>query len=257
MLSSDPHEFQTQAIEVGRNLSAEWRQYWAKSQQLNSDHLPDSSLAVIAGLAAHVDKLAEHGFDLIEQGEWLVAMPIIRSAYECAIRAQWIQQVPDAGVNFLAEDTRQMRNLSDTLGNAKSQTMQETAEKMAHRIVEDFGRPSDQARRFNEACNDLEAGGVDSYVYYKAMSNLCHPSVLLVEQYIEERGDSIHLLDAAKPDGGSAWAGFLSASLVWATAVVEFNARDRDFRSAVRRAATTLSVPFVMHMSKGARKRNT
>lgn len=257
MLSSDPEEFQAQAVEVGRVLSAAWREYWGKGQELHSGHLAQNSLGVVAGLAVHVDKLAEQGFNLIEQGEWLVAMPIVRSAYECAIRAQWINQVPDGGDGFFAEDSRQVRNYAKTLSQATSATMRDAAGKISHRIVEEYGDPFQQARRFDLACSDLEPGGADAYAIYRAMSHFSHPSVLLVDQYLEDRGDSVRVRSRAESGGGPVWAGMLAASLVWATAVVEFHARDKAFRSAVRSAATELSVEFVLKMSDDARRRNS
>lgn len=257
MLPSDPHEFQAQAIEEGRNLSSAWRTYWAKHQHLESDRLSDSSLAVIAGLAAHVDKLAEQGFNLIEQGEWLVAMPLVRTAYECAIRAQWLQQVPDAGKSFLAEDSRQMKNFLKTLTESDNATMLNAAGAMAHRVVDEFGKSTAQAKRFDKACDDLDGAGVEAYAYYRAMSTYCHPSVILAEQYMEDHGHSVRLLDTAKSDGAGAWAALLSASLVWATAVVEFSARDAQFKREIRRAATALSAPFVMQPSPEARRRSS
>ena len=256
VLSQDPVEFQSQAIDVGRTLSDAWGVYWAKGQELASDHLPQNHVAVIAGLAAHVNGLATAGFDLFERGDWLVAMPIVRSAYECAIRAQWINQVPDAGDGFLAEDSRQMGNYERTLSEAQSETMRDAASRISHRIVSDYGDATSEARRFDLACRDLEPAGVDAYAIYRALSQYVHPSVLLVDQYLRDREGSVEVLASARRGGGSVWAGILASSLVWATSVVEFHARDREFKRATRAAAGQLSIEPILKMSDAGWLRN-
>jgi hypothetical protein len=65
-----------------------------------------SRAVAVWGLAAHTHRLASAILDLCRAGKALEAVPAARSAYEAALKAHWIGQIPEGVQVFLLDGMR-------------------------------------------------------------------------------------------------------------------------------------------------------
>ena len=143
--------------------------------------------AIAFALASQAHHSATAALQLLQQGRSLVAMPLVRMTYECAIDAHWVSQEPDAAKAFMNEDMRQRRNLAQQLRKASG--LGHLAAPIEAQLLDELETNSN-ARHFSTICADLSPGGDDAYAAYRMMSQYSHPSILIADAYVLEGDDA-------------------------------------------------------------------
>jgi len=249
-------------VQLGRDLVIAWVEpsgveYIVKTARMQGmAHVP-----TVHGLAAHTHTLGRAALDLYERGQMVAAMPIVRACYEAGLRAQWIAQSKDAIAAFANEDLRNRKNTARLMREGASDLFRGSADKLAHLYIDALDSSVDaQARNFESMCSDLTPGGPDMYLVYRAMSMEAHPSIMVVDQYLDERPDSesgVALLSVAKRSGGEVWLLMVVASMVWSARALDFFIEGRPRRNELRRAAQQLGVAEFFELTPDAKRRES
>ena len=211
----------------------------------------------VHSLAAHVHRLYVPATRLLDEGWVIEALPLIRAAYEMALTAHWIAQVDDGANAFMNEDVRQRRGLEQTAQLGLSAEV--LAGGSVHGIDLDPLETSaaGSARNFEQLCRDLTPGGANAYFHYRALSMYSHPSVALVDEYLQPdaSGNFVGLRISAKERDAAPWRGLLVAALLWAGRAVDYFDMSHVRRSELRAVARELGIAGELHPTPGARLR--
>lgn len=84
----------------------------------------------VLALAHHIRRLCEAALDVIDTHGTLVAVPTIRSGFECALTAMWIAQSKDAAQAWMAQDPSTRRAIQRSLRAADSEQLRRAADKL-------------------------------------------------------------------------------------------------------------------------------
>ncbi|WP_281033090.1 DUF5677 domain-containing protein [Nocardia jiangxiensis] len=209
----------------------------------------------MVGLASHVTALARAVVTLLDHSaNELVAMPLIREAFEGAITAHWLTQVPDGMQAFAAEYERKRTALATDLQRAQSAPFRAGANMVAAQVLPvKPSKSTSQARNFSQMCEDLALAGVDAYVYYRLASEQSHPSMLVVDQYFDNGKDGIELRIVPRTTvADSGWLFLTAASVVWAHMAVNYCDAPRRRRSELRAIARRLQIEPELKLSDAA-----
>ncbi|WP_373278573.1 DUF5677 domain-containing protein [Gordonia sputi] len=210
------------------------------------------------GLASHTVDLAEAARDLTSSSSHssgLVAMPLVRAAFEGAITAQWLVHVPDAIEAWVNEHSRLTTNLVKGLSESSSADFRDAAGDVErNRVLNSLPTTSTtQARKFNEMCEDLQMP-IDAYTYFRLVSQYAHPSVECVDLYMDRSSsapDAILLRRHARVDF-SGWLHLLALSVLWAIAAASTCDKARRTRSEIQAYGRALSVEPWLKLSDQA-----
>ncbi|WP_206448805.1 DUF5677 domain-containing protein [Agrococcus sp. KRD186] len=216
----------------------------------------------VVGLARHVHETTRAIRLLLDNGHLNAAVPLVRLVYECALTATWLVQSEDHnGIKaFLHEYTRQQSNLQSALTRAVSATFRSSRGAVADTNMDEYLGSSDNARRFDLICEDLEPGGADAYIFYKILSSISHAGVRLVDLYFSAppRGQVVppprQIPDA--PLDPELLLFLASASMVWSGRAVSYISKNKTYRSMLRRAARQLEIKAELHLSAAYSKRH-
>jgi hypothetical protein len=215
-------------------------------------------LAAIFALTAHVHRLFPVASRLLDEGCVLEAIPLIRTAYECALTAHWLAQVDDGAEAFMNRDVRSRAAAERTAQKAVSEVLRNGGPIAGADLDKLETSAMGPAESFEQLCDDLTPGGADAYFHYRAMSMYQHPSVLLVDQYLSLSDDgtdfaAFHREPRAQESG--AWRGLLTSSLIWSGRALDFFDGAHTRRSVLRRVAKELGTPDVLRLSAKAQGR--
>jgi len=210
-------------------------------------------LALAHGLCAHVHYLAGPALDLLDKGQVLASLPLVRACFESAVTAQWVTQTTDGAPAFVNEDVRQRRAQVQTLEKAISQVFREAAPEVAANLVDPL-ETSATAKGFHNLCNDLVPGGADAYSIYRMLSQYSHASVLVIDEYLQatDTGPGLALRTAPVEPNGATWTNVLAAALVWAGRAIDYLDKDHVRRSELRAAAASLGITSELQLSEAA-----
>lgn len=221
----------------------------------------EKSTRVLA-LAHHVRRLGAGALDLIDSHGPLVAVPTIRSGYECALTAMWIAQSTDAVQAWIAQDPAMRRAMQKSLRAADGEQLRRAAEKVVG--TDPLGIESNsgtQADKIVEMLDDFD-GGRDLYVHYRLLCGFTHASPMLTDYYLG--------LDPSPGSNGYAFVPtpeepdrtplvlFIAASMLWALSAMRFirknknDAGSKALRSRLRGAARELGMPSEYHLTAKA-----
>lgn len=215
-------------------------------------------LASVFALTAHVHSVFVPAARLLDEGCVVEAIPLIRTAYECALTAHWIAQVDDGAEAFLNKDIKSRQRAERTAQAAVSEALRNGGPIAGADLDELETSAGGPAGDFKQLCDDLTPGGADAYFHYRAMSMYTHPAALLVDQYLTLSDDGIdfaafHIQPKEKESG--AWRGLLTASLIWSGRAVDYFDGSHQRRSELISAAKTLSVAETLQLTEKARTR--
>jgi hypothetical protein len=248
------HDEQKRASAVARGLLTGW---YARADSplvgTRKRKFHQQQLALAHGLCAHVHYLAGPALDLLDKGQVLAALPLVRSCFESAITAQWVTQTTDGAPAFVNEDVRQRRAHVQTLEKAVSRVFREAAPEVAANLIDPL-ETNATAKGFHNVCNDLVPGGADSYSIYRVLSQFSHASVVVIDSYLQatDTGPGLALRTGPVEPNAATWTTMLAASLVWAGRAVDYLDRDRIRRSELRAAATCLGITSELKLSEAA-----
>lgn len=259
-VTDEPERIDEDAIRsIGEDLLSSWHAQGDKFTAGRRERgWTGHQVASVFALTAHVHRVYVPAARLLDEGLVIEAIPLIRTAYECALTAHWLAQVDDGAEAFLNNDVRSRAAAERTAQKAVSEALREGGPIAGADLAELETSAGGPARNFEQLCDDLTPGGADAYFHYRAMSMYQHPSVLLVDQYLSlsEEGTNIAAFHMQpKPQESGAWRGLLTASLIWSGRAVDFFDGAHKRRSALRRAAQDLGVVEVLHLSDRAQAR--
>jgi Family of unknown function (DUF5677) len=217
-----------------------------------------AQIAVTLGLVRHTHLLGHAALSLLDADNGLAAAPLVRSMYECALTAQWVAQVDGAQEAFFAKQTKQRRNLLESMKSLSLPSVQpgELDEAMSA-LDEDKAQKVRLSATFAAICDALQPGGKQAYAHYRMMSQLSHPSDILLDHYLGVAETAAGIGRKVPPEQVSrtAWAVLALASLVWAGQAVEYSNQRRPRRALIRRVATRLQIEPVLRSSGPAGSR--
>lgn len=201
--------------------------------------------AVVLALTSHVTETARAVTTLFKSGaDDLVVIPLVRTAYETALTAHWLAQVPDATAAFINEDARSRKSLLLDLPKARGAVFRGSVAAIQRHVVPPLNTKSaSQARSFAQMCEDLNQAGVDAYIYYRVACGLTHPSVLVADQYLERRTAQDIVVRGSSHPQGDVWLFLTASSVVWAQAAANFCDTARTRRNTLRRYSRELGIP--------------
>ncbi|MGI8458202.1 MAG: DUF5677 domain-containing protein [Propionibacteriaceae bacterium] len=244
-------------VALGRDLISSWMV--DRPSVLVRNH-PAHRVAIVHGLCAHAHHLARPALDLIENGDALSAVSLVRTIYEGALTAHWTVQVRDASEAFILEENRQRSKLRRSVtASSIASSFAEGAALTAHGDAAQHAietTSATQAQHFKHLTNDLAPGGSDAYTYYGFLSHLTHASGMTAEHYVEltEASPGVRLLQSPKrkPLEADWLAFFIAASLVWAGRARDMIELDHPRRKELRQAARRLGIAVELQPSQAA-----
>lgn len=252
-------------LAIARELLKSWeiRGELASIKVRNSRARPIAEYPMLHGLASHCHRVASAALRLIEDGLVLEAVPLIRTAYECAITAQWIAQTPDA---FAAVSQRAVRTHDAYLRTVESAGLRSRLDdeqpdphpEAVEAIRSMETSATGGASNFEQLCMDLRPVGQQGYALYRIMSSLSHATVASADRYMAfDDGPGLGLtlmLEPRQPDTTS-WLGILLSAMIWAGRAVDFREKEHTRRNQLRRLAREIGTVDVLQPSEQARLR--
>jgi hypothetical protein len=235
-------------IEINDALRDGWNHHlYADQGEVNLPRAAEHPMtaAIVLALTSQVTETSAAAITLIRSGAAeLVVMPLVRTAYETALTAHWLAQVPDATPAFINEDVRSRRSLAKDLPKARGETFRASVASVERQTIPKLTTGSAvQARNFRDMCVDLDQAGMDAYIYYRLACALVHPSVMVADQYLEKGTDEDIIVRGSSHPQGDAWLFLATASVVWAQAAANFCDKNRTRRSELRKFAKELGIP--------------
>lgn len=242
-------------VGLGRSLIFSWM---ADRPGMMVRGHPAHRVAIVHGLCAHTHHLAGPALDLIERGDALSAVSLVRTIYEGALTAHWTVQVRDASEAFILEEERQRSTLrtsvtASSIASSFADGSVPTADGGAvEREIETTSAM--QARYFKQLAHDLAPGGSDAYTYYQFLSHLTHASGMIADHYVEETdaAPGVRLLKSPRPLEPEWLAFFVAASLVWAGRARDMIEVEHPRRTELRQAAKRLGIATELQPSQVA-----
>lgn len=216
----------------------------------------------VIGLTRHVHETARAIDLLISSGHINSAVPLVRLVYECALTATWlVQSENEDGVKaFMHEYTRQQKSLQSTLERAVTATFRSQWKDVADTDMSSYIGSADNARRFDQICEDLAPGGTDAYVYYRMLSGASHAGVRVVDLYFSPPPvGEIMPPPRQRPDtafDGTFLQFLTNAAMVWGGRAVSYLSKNPSYRRTLRNAATQLEITSEIALSDVYRTRH-
>lgn len=141
--------------------------------------------ALLLGYCAHVMQLSRSIRLLLTAGHVVQAMPLVRMAYECALKQNWVyltgEDAPRAISNLYGRGRKSMRL---TMRESKIPYLIEASDTIAGTDQAEVETNSfEQAKNFERMVEDFD-GGNDLYTYYRMLSEYSHPSVTVADLYL-------------------------------------------------------------------------
>jgi hypothetical protein len=220
-------------------------------------------VGTVYALAAHTHKLGFAVLEMRKAGFTIEVIPLVRAAYEAALTASWIAQVPDALPAYLNRNHNQQKALRDTIQKAGWASGRQVipADELEPYLVSDLSKGG--ANYVNKLCDDF-AGGDGMYGLYRGLSWMTHPTAAVTDMYLEMReGNDIPVLHTTARtdlDGPSmvTWLHVLCSSLVWSARALNLIDAERassNERRRLRDAAKTLHVNEFLRVTQNAKFR--
>lgn len=208
----------------------------------------------------HAVETAHAGVELIVSGRDLVAMPLVRSAYESAITAQWLVHSEIAIGAFLKEDVRQRRNMSRKMAQSAFESVRESASQFTHTNEPDIEKllaATEEGRYMEQRCEVFQ-GGLDLYNYYRLMSSLVHPGATLADFYCQTNEESqlgVSLVTEPASLDTDGWIYFSIVSAVWGLRALDHVDQNRRDREHLRRIARELGFIETLKLTPEAERK--
>lgn len=220
-----------------------------KPPQANSRYpVSDSLMVSVIALATHTHALTRAARVLLSDGSLVrQAAPIVRSALENALTAQWLYQYGAEALDaFLNENTRQGTNLVRSIQTEGWFAAGEapTLSNPVPSLVDDAGRS------FQRRCSDLTSG--PAYTIYRVLSSLSHPGGATVTHYARfSEPPAIVLRPPPAEEEKVLMRWTCAVACVWAGRVTDLNDRNHPKRQFYRSLARELGTNDLMQKTEG------
>jgi hypothetical protein len=206
---------------------------------------------MIYALVVHAHRLGGAVESLLSAGFTVEAVPSIRAAFEAAVSAAWIQQVPDALPAFLNRNHSQQQAMRDTAARAGWAATREAEPIPADEIAayEVSASSTGSARSVEAMCRDMNADAA-AYSLYRGLSWFTHPTAMVADLYLHlpEGANRPTLLRTTKDENGDfmlPWLHIMCSTLVWAARTLNLIDKSRSRsgdRQRLREAAAQLRI---------------
>jgi len=222
-----------------------------------------ATVGTVHAVAAHAHKLGYAVVALLDAGFTIEIIPLVRAAYESALTASWIAQVPDALPAYLNRNHRQQQALRDTIHQAG---WMEGDQKIPADELEPYlvsGLSKGGASHVVRLCADFLVGDA-MYAVYRGLSWMTHPTAAVTDYYLEIReGAAIPVLHTTAKTGDEGpllvtWVHILCSSLVWSARALNLIDADRASstdRGRLRDAARELGINEFLGVTPNAKFR--
>ncbi|GAA1928146.1 hypothetical protein GCM10009737_32500 [Nocardioides lentus] len=239
---------QTQLIEMGRELlvrTADWKP--AGVLEIKSSRM--SSLAhgpIVHGLARHGLRAGSAALDLHERGLHIEAMPLSRTAWEFGVTAMWVANSREGAAAIHEESRRLHTYLLQGMQDLPGIDPFDVAQRVGAIYGDEQATSAkSQARRFHDRCLALGRIGEQGYTVYRAMSAYCHPSIFLVDKYLEPSDSEagVKLRHTPVDTEARAWVYLTVMAMMWAARSFDVMTFDHPHREYLRQFAHRLETP--------------
>lgn len=263
ILSVTEREFTDERV---RALLVELLDGWARDRGRDQGFSSEAQMAVVGtvyALAAHAHKLGDAVLNLSDAGFTIETIPLIRAAYEAAITASWIAQVPDALPAYLNRNHSQQKTLRDAVRKAGWTAGREAipADALEPYLV---SKPSKVGASYIEKlCSDFLTGD-GMYSLYRGLSWMTHPTAAVTDLYLEmKQGSQVPVLHtSARVDQDRefmvTWLHTMCSSLVWSARALNLIDAERaasNDRKRLRQAAKKLGISEFLAVKPDAKFR--
>ncbi|GAB2865358.1 hypothetical protein GCM10027200_77320 [Lentzea nigeriaca] len=221
-----------------------------RQPEIRKDSTADTNqLLTVFGLAANAHRLGRAALTLFRAGHRSEALPTVRAIYEHALTTQWLALHAAATTALVNEYGRNRANMARTLRQAGTKDMVEAAEHLENDAWEKIPTDSDQqARQFQELCDDLEPAGSEAYFYYRLMSSLSHPTGKVVDEYLTDNPITLHLEPKNDTLGGH-WIFFTCVGILLCATAVDLLEDGNPRQEELSQVGQTLGTPHMLRLS--------
>ena len=213
-------------------------------------------VAIIGGFNEHVHQLARAITQLHRNDLAFESFALVRSAFECAVTAQWVGHNPLAPSALATEYTRMRQVTKATMAKSATKVFAEGA----RGIVVDSPPPlgatlKDRARNFERLCGDFAPEGNDLYLLYRILSEPSHASFAILDHNVEvdpSTGDLTLLRQRGQgmPPGFLLWMS--ASSVIWSDMAMNYLERDKARRNELRAFAHKVNTVSELTMTPKA-----
>lgn len=241
-----------------RELLNELLDRWERGARMTTGRrgAGEDQVTVTFALATHVHRLAATVLLLQDHDRGLESFPLVRSAFEHALTAQWLAQYPHGIHGFVNESLRQNKNLLTTV----AQTGWASAVELLDQVdaVAPTKHPADDAaRHIKQLCDDLVPAGTQAYTMYRILCQYTHPTPRIVESYISRNPLIAHSFPAGYQETDNAmWLFFTCASTIWAARAFDMLEDGHPRSKELRKAAKRLEIPPQFQLSPALQQRD-
>lgn len=253
---SDPKPPIDLPIETYRGVISDLLAAWDSLERHETRTAKVPTASIVFALTAQAHSMAKAAVYLWDGGYLVESMPVVRTCFESAIYAVWVQQHGQAGVEaYLHERARVSEALVEQCDKAGVPVPDEIREAVSTAPQRDL-RPKPerrekqlkaQARKIDQACGSLR-GGTGIYLLYRQLSDETHASIGLIRHFVRSPGDEIRAIK--QPDSGVGAqllaASLAAVSLVWAGRALSELGMHKPNKPILRAAARKLGVPPVL-----------
>lgn len=195
-------------------------------------------LRIVAGLCADVHEQARTALVLWDSKMVFQSAPLVRVAFESAMRAAWTAEY--GADEFLADAER-----SSYLHLQQAKRSLPRLSPAAQEMLDEFASSEETRRKatsMEALCRKIHEGD-GLYLIYRMLSGQCHPGWPIVGRHMEQRDGVLGLRKRptdAEIDGFWAWV--MVASLLWANRALDDIDEGNPRRRALRRVAQHFDV---------------
>lgn len=205
---------------------------------------------VVYSLAQYSVSAAQTALRIWVGGNRLMAMPLVRAAWESAVTAVWVAQ-SKSGAQALQNEGERQRAAKLKEAMASAMFSLGVTPVVSPPLPSGWDKAGSVLRDRFQA---LE-GGSDLYLIYRALSSFCHAGVVLVDEYLYSDEDKYFLSSVAKLDDDNDPLMYPHLAVIAATWAVRafdwFRPRKPD-RSRIRVLASELGTSTELKLTARA-----
>lgn len=234
-----------------------------RSKKVNRKRIPfdRAQSALLLGYCAHVMQLSRSTHLLLTEGHIVQSMPLVRLAYECALKQNWVylpgEEAPRAISNQYGRGRKSMQK---TMRESKIPYLIEASDTIAGIDQEEVETTSfEQAKNFERMVEDFD-GGNDLYTYYRMLSEYCHPSVTVADLYLTsddpDESNGMPIFSSTPSDFPSKLIAYFAVfSACRALYAFTTTMKEHEAKNPIRRIAKECEVTLDMKLSDKPVKR--
>ncbi|MDH2442379.1 DUF5677 domain-containing protein [Amnibacterium sp. CER49] len=156
-----------------------------RALEIPADRAEPVNLALVYAFAAHTVEMARGALALYAAGLPFAAVPVMRTAMECAMTAAWLSVAPEQTRSFLYAGAVDRRKALNDMAALRLVDVEEALAEARELVTELKADETDAGRLIRLRMEEL-AGGAALHVDYRVLSGLSHPSPLMADEWLEQ-----------------------------------------------------------------------